>query len=101
MTDPGLVHDQRATVSRHDVEVYRILRAHPGRWLSNLDIARAADDVAPRTVRAATLRFAELGIVERFELFPGYRYRLADSLRCRVHVDRLTRAAASFGVELP
>jgi hypothetical protein len=92
--------DERPTVSRHDVEVYRVLRANRDRWMSNLDIAGAAVGVAPRTVRAATLRFAELGVVDRFELFPGYRYRLADTLRCRAHVDRLTRAAAGFGVEI-
>jgi hypothetical protein len=93
---------ERNEISRHEVEVYRVLRAAGQTWLNNADIADRADRVAPRTVRATTHKLVNLGVVDQAEVFPGHRFRIADRAgqRNREYLDRLHRAAEVLGVQL-
>lgn len=81
------------SISIQEVRVYQALRAHPGQWLSNHDVADEAS-VAERTARAHTARFVELGIAEVAELSPSYRYRLKErsALTDASYLDRLEQA---------
>ena len=93
---------ERNEVSRHEVEVFRVLVAHPQTWQTNADIAQKCSGVAPRTVRAMTMKFVHLGILDQAEVFPAHRFRLAEkaSKRNRGYLDRLAREATVFGVSM-
>lgn len=92
---------ERNEVSRHEVEVFRVLSLSAD-WVTNRDIQSRCDGVAARTVRATTLRLVRLGVLDQAEVFPAHRYRLAPKAdkRNRGYFDRLTRAAEVFGVPL-
>lgn len=97
-----LGHMERNEISRQEVEVFRALIIQSGIWQTNAEIANACSGVAPRTVRAMTLKFVKLGIVDQAEVFPAHRFRLsikADK-RNRGYVDRLRRTAEVFGIAL-
>jgi hypothetical protein len=91
---------ERSEISRHEIEVFRILKQ--GGWFTNAQIAEQADSVAPRTVRAITLKLVRLGLVDQAEVFPAHRFRLSDvaDKRNRGYFDRLVRAAEVFGIVL-
>jgi hypothetical protein len=93
---------ERNEVSRHEVEVIRVLTSHQGQWLTNQQIRDAATDVAPRTVRATTLKLVRLGLLDQAEVFPAHRYRLSGfaAKRNRGYWDRVQQAAEVFGVKL-
>jgi hypothetical protein len=63
-------------ITAHELRVYRLLQARRGRWLTTEQIAEGAE-VAGRTARHHALRLARLGVADRWEVFGGYRYRLA------------------------
>lgn len=65
------------SVSVQEIRVFQALKAHPGKWLSNHQIAEEAL-VAERTARAHTARFVEAGIAEVATLFPSNLFRLKD-----------------------
>ncbi|MEO3856204.1 hypothetical protein [Acrocarpospora sp. B8E8] len=93
---------ERSEISRHEIEVLKVLSGNQTSWLSNAEIAARAQGVAPRTVRATTLKLVKAGVLDQAEVFPGHRFRLADraAQRNRGYFDRLHRAAEVFGVEL-
>ncbi len=97
-----LIAVERNEVSRHEVAVYQTLARHMDTWLTSVEIAQAAE-VAPRTARAHALKLVQLGLLDQAEVFPAHRYRLSEyaSNRNRGYVDRITRAAEVFGIELP
>ncbi len=85
---------EQNTISLQEVRVYRVLRAQPETWFTNIELhehVKASD----RTVRAMTLKFMRLGLVDLMELFPGYRYRWSEKAakRNRTYLDRLEAAA--------
>lgn len=94
---------ERNEISRHEVEVTRVLAASRDRWLSNADIHSQAEGVAPRTVRHLTKKLVGLGIVDQAEVFPGHRFRLSGHAkqRNRGYLDRLKTTADVFGSPLP
>ncbi len=87
-------------VSAHEVKIFLALGAAHPEWLTNKDIASRLQDVAPRTVRAHTLKLVQLGIVDQAEIFPGHRYRLSDKAekRNRAYTNRLLQAADILGL---
>lgn len=93
---------ERNEISRHEVDVFRALVLNADSWQTNTDIAAACQAVAPRTVRAVTLKLVQLGVLDQAEVFPAHRFRLASKAakRNRGYVDRLHRAAEVFGVQL-
>ena len=60
-------------ISIHEVRVWRALSAE---WRTILELASAAG-VARRTASLHCGRFVEMGLAERAEVFPGYRFRRA------------------------
>lgn len=93
---------ERNEVSRHEVEVFRVLHSTGHSWRTNAELAAACRNVAPRTVRAMTLKFVRLGLVDQAEVFPAYKFRLAEKAakRNRGYIDRLHHAAEVFGISL-
>lgn len=93
---------ERNEISRHEVEVFRVLTLNAETWKTNTEIAADCVSVAPRTVRAVTLKFVKLGILDQAEVFPAHKFRLAAKAakRNRGYVDRLRTAADVFGINL-
>ena len=93
---------ERNEVSRQEVEVFRALLANVKQWKTNTELADECSGVAPRTVRAMTLKFVKLGLVDQAEVFPAHKFKLADKAdkRNRGYADRLRRAAEVFGIDL-
>lgn len=93
---------ERNEISRHEVEVFRVLTQNGPTWKSNAELAADCLDVAARTVRSVTLKFVRLGLIDQAEVFPAHKFRLATKAekRNRGYVDRLRNAAEVFGVTL-
>lgn len=93
---------ERKGLSRHEVEVFRVLMSEPARWWTHIEIGEAADAVSDRTVRLHTKRLVDAGLIEVIEVFPGYRYRIAQDGRKRnsAYLTRLRRAALALGIDL-
>lgn len=87
-------------ISIHEVRIFLALTASGG-WLTNHEIAAAVSDVAPRTVRAHTLKLVQAGLVDQAVVFPGHRYRIAAkaSKRNQGYLQRLMQAAEVFGLK--
>jgi len=87
-------------ISIHEIRVCQALRSDTGRWFTSKDIAMAAD-VALRTANAHSRRLAQLGIVDRAEVFPGNRYRWSALAETRngSYCDKIKSAAQVLGVE--
>lgn len=61
-------------VSPHMLQIYDFVASRS--WVTIEEITNHVQ-VSPRTVRAIAGHLTELGIFERFQVFPGYRYRTA------------------------
>ena len=86
------------TISRHEVQIFRELLATTG-WLSTTELAEQAG-VSARTARAHVTKLVGEGIVERAEVFPGYRYRIAQRATGD-YLGQLRNAATALGIRLP
>jgi hypothetical protein len=88
-------------ISLHEVKVWRALKANAERWMTNKEIAALVSGVAPRTVRAKTIKLVMLGLLDQAEVFPAHKYRVAEKARQRnaSYVLRLEGAAEVFGAE--
>jgi hypothetical protein len=85
-------------ISAHEANIYGVFLASRGRWFTAKEIAEAAA-VADRTARMHCRRFADLGIVDHAAVFPGHRYRLAESGEWNAdYLRRLDHACAVFGL---
>jgi predicted DNA-binding transcriptional regulator len=69
-------------ISPHEVRVYQTLLTYPAEWMTNREIAAAAN-VKERTARHHTFLFVAFGIADVEPVFPGYKYRLADKVEKR------------------
>jgi DNA-binding transcriptional ArsR family regulator len=63
-----------ALISLHLVRVVDYVRSQHGSWVTAGEIAEQAG-MAGRTARSHARALAGLGIFDRVEVFPGYRYR--------------------------
>jgi DNA-binding CsgD family transcriptional regulator len=90
---------ERNEVSVHEARIYVAFLSRKGQWLSNKEIAQAAQ-VSERTARAHTLKLSRLGVLDLAEVFPAHRYRLADKAgkRNAAYVQRLTQVCEIFGL---
>lgn len=88
---------ERDVISRHEVQIFRLLSGHSERWFTNKEIAEEAK-VAERTAREHSSRMVKLGLLDMKELFPGYRYRWANTgnKRDTAYLHRLRDAARVF-----
>lgn len=94
---------ERSKISRHEVEVYRVLVAKRGGWITNREIAESvAVKVSERTVRLVTMKLVKMGLLDRAEVFPAHRFKLSDKAdkRSRVYSGRINKAAEVFGVDI-
>ena len=62
-------------ISIQDIKVYRFLVENKDKWITNKQISQLTK-VSPRTVRAKTQKFTELGLLDTMDLFPKRGYRL-------------------------
>jgi hypothetical protein len=87
-------------ISPHEIKVYLALKSNSGKWLTNAEISNEVTDIAPRTVRAHTLRLAKLGILDQAEVFPANRYRFSErgEKRNETYTIRLKQAAEIMGL---
>lgn len=90
---------ERNEISIYELKIYNHLRANPNSWFTHRDLASAVG-FAERTVRAHVLRFVKLGIIDRVEVFPAYRYKLSSKAakRNQAYVQKLERASEVFGL---
>lgn len=86
------------TISRHEVQVFKALLA-TREWISVAELAKLAE-VAPRTARAHATKLTDRGLVERAEVFPGYRYRITRNAVRSTYDAELRSAADAMGVAL-
>ncbi len=91
---------ERNEVSLHEVRVYLALKGQPQRWLTNREITALLPGVAPRTVRAHTLKLVQLGLIDQAEVFPAHRYRWSEKAAKRnsSYSLRLEQACSVFGL---
>lgn len=85
-------------ISIQECRVFQALRG-TREWMSNAEISDFAR-VAPRTVRAKTRKFVDLGLCDLAEVFPGHRYRLSQKADKRnlSYLKRLEDAVTVFGL---
>jgi hypothetical protein len=90
---------EKNEISLQEVKVYMALVEARGKWLTNAEICKQADGVSQRTVRAVTLKFTKLNLLDLAEVFPAHRYRWPDKAAKRnaSYVLRLQQAAEVFG----
>ena len=90
---------ERSEISLHEVRLYSQLLSHPKKWFTNRELADAVG-FSERTVRAHTLRFCGLGIIDHLEVFPAHKYRISDKAtkRNQAYVQRLDQAMDAFGL---
>ena len=90
---------ERNEISIQEVRVYCALK-QASSWLTNAELAHLAAPISTRTVRAITLKFVRLQLVDQAEVFPAHRYRLADKAAQRNggYQRRLDTAAEVFGL---
>ncbi len=88
---------ERNEISAHEVRVFSLLEKHPQRWFTHAELAQGTY-VAPRTIRAYTVKFVKLGLLDVAELWPGHRYRLREKPEKRntAYHQRLKAAQAVF-----
>jgi hypothetical protein len=86
-------------VSIHEVRAYLAL-TNSKDWMTSAEWAKQAD-IAPRTARAFAVKFINLGIAERAEVFPAHRYMIARKAdkRNAGYLLRLKQAANVFGLQ--
>ena len=87
-------------ISRHELAVVKVLAEAGDEWVTSNDISARAG-VAPRTARAHALNLVNLGIVDRAEVFPANRYRLAPGASACDYFAQLIAAAEVLGIKLP
>ena len=96
----GETNMEKKEVSREQVRVIETFTSRPDDWLSTSDVSRHSD-VKVGTVTHLVLDFYRLGILERFEAFPGFRYRLSPKAAEPPYFAKLRQAATIMkeGVE--
>lgn len=83
---------EKKEISREQVKVIGTFASLSDDWLSSSDVARHTE-VAFGTVGHLLLDFYRLGILERFESFPGYLYRLSPKALDHPYFAKLQQAA--------
>ena len=91
----------RGGMSAQEIAVFRTLMQAGKDWLSSREIAQDATPVvAPRTVRAILKGYADRGIVEWAQAFPGHRYRLSSNAPGSEYASQVRRTAEVLGLSL-
>jgi DNA-binding IclR family transcriptional regulator len=80
-------------VSEQQVLVMAEFTSSPQRWRESRDIEHQTG-VPGSTVRHLLLTLSTLGILDRSEMFGGYRYRLSPTAQGQPYFGRVQEAAA-------
>lgn len=85
-------------ISLHEATVYLLLVNNRDRWFTSKELAAEAN-VSGRSARLFAAKLAEMGIADRLETYPGYRYRIAAGSQRRhaEYIQRLTEVAQVLG----
>ena len=88
---------ERPEISMHEILVYRYFAANPHKWIPVAELKKAVPTVAERTIRLHIKKWADAGLVDTAEVFPGHRYRWAENAkRNQSYLLRLTKANEVF-----
>lgn len=89
--------NERSEISLHEVKLFRAMKADPTKWFTNQELA-AVCEFSERTVRAHTLRFVKLGLLDQAEVFPSHRFRFSQKAKRRniAYLQRLEQADEVF-----
>jgi len=90
---------ERNEISLHEIKIAQALRLNSGKWLTHKQIQQIAGAVSDRTVRAKTIKFVELGLIDVAEVFPAHRYQWSEHAKRRntAYLNRLDKALEVFG----
>jgi DNA-binding transcriptional ArsR family regulator len=90
---------ETSEVSVHQAKLYMVARKNPSRWFTTRELAEASG-IAIRTASMHASRLVKLGVLEVRELFPGHRFRLAQTATkgAKPHATRLDEAVEIFGL---
>lgn len=87
------------TISEHESRIFTLFKRHPKAWFSNADIAEKLK-FSDRTVRKHTLHFLKLTIIQKMEVYPGFRFKWNPE-RGEINqasVDLLSKAVTALGI---
>jgi DNA-binding IclR family transcriptional regulator len=79
-------------VSVEQVKVLDIFIAEPRRWFASTTVAKTTN-VPGSTVRHLLLTFFKFGLLERNDVYGGYRYRLSSTAKAQPFFTRVQEAA--------
>jgi DNA-binding IclR family transcriptional regulator len=80
-------------ISTEQVKAIGVFIAAPKQWCDCNAVAHTTE-LPGSTVRHLLLNFWKLGLLERSEVFGGYRYRLSPTAQAQPYFARLLEAAA-------
>jgi predicted transcriptional regulator len=83
-------------ISIHLIKIHQLFARKRKQWLTSADIAQLIPDVARRTINHHAKRLTEMGVLEKSEVFGGYRYRYLAAPNSNI-VEQLEDAANAFG----
>ncbi|WP_329103195.1 hypothetical protein [Streptomyces sp. NBC_01439] len=88
-------------LSVQEVETFRTLQRSRVKWLSSREVHALTPNTADRTVRAVLTKLTQRGVLDYVEVYPGRRYRLAESAE-HDHADYfalIAQAAAALSTD--
>ena len=74
MARSSVVETLPIEISIHLIKIHQLFAAKPRAWFTSADIVRLLPDVARRTINHHAKRLTEMGVMEKSEVFGGYRY---------------------------
>lgn len=80
-------------VSVEQVKVIDVFRAEPRSWFGSDDVGRRTG-LPTSSIRHFLHTFHKLGLIERVEVYPGYRYRLSSKAEAQPYFEKLCEASA-------
>lgn len=86
-------------ISAHEVRLLLAFRAKADAWLTNQEVADAAS-VSPRTARAHTARWVDLGVLVAQQVSPARKFRLSQQAgeEGRAYLERWEQAREAHGL---
>lgn len=87
----------RKKVSFQQVLLIAVFIAEPESWFTARDIEHKTG-ISGNTVRQHCLKFCKIGLLDRVEVFPGNKYRLALEAHSQPYFKQILDAAVALGV---
>ena len=90
---------ERNKISVEQARAFVALRRNKERWITSTELAKVAN-IGERTGRLYLEKYSKLGLVDRIEVSPAYKYRLSEkaSKRNAGYFGRLEKAREVFGL---